>query len=1414
MQESSRAENFGKTPTRKQIDITKDRRQMIYIKAQTGMMKMMNSLKAGILLLCIFTIQFTATRGLANGIPAFPGAEGFGSKTPGGRGGKILEVTNLNDSGPGSFRQAVEVEVGPRVVIFKTGGRIHLENSVIIRNPFLTIAGQTAPGGGICISNAPLIVGTHDVVVRGLRVRPGDDPTGFNPDKRDGIAISSSYTNQEVYNVVIDHCSLSWAVGKNLSIWEMLDRPSVHDITIQWCVVSEALYDSLHSRGPQGNGMVVGYNQNISIHHNLFAHNHKQNPRISGSSETEIINNIVYNWRDTSFHYTHNNQGPHGSTAMNNQFIPGPATYTISDGSGRYRKGILMDKLASGTQVFLWGNMGPGREAHDQPEWDAATSKWVGYSNVPIQYRSAVAPSNLSGVTADPIEDNFSLILDNVGAIWPRRDSVDERIIKDVVNGTAARGQGGIIDSQRDVGGWPIYRPGNAAVDSDKDGIPDSWETLYGFDPNNPFDATGDADGDRYANIEEYLNGTHPDIPENSVLPNAPPAVNAGTNQTIVFPNAAFLLGRVNDDNRPNPPNKVTTVWTQVSGRGTVSFGDFRSAETTATFSEAGTYILRLTASDGELSRADEITVVCVDNGSTGIPAFPGAEGFGSKTPGGRGGSILEVTNLNDSGPGSFREAVEIASGPRIVVFRTGGRVHLKKSIVIQNPFITIAGQSAPGDGFCLSNAPLVVGTHDVIVRGLRIRPGDDPSGPDRATRDGITISSSFTNQEVYNVVIDHCSISWGIDENISTWQASGKPAVHDISVQWCITSEALNDSLHPKGPHSMGMLIGPNKNISVHHTLFAHNDRRNPRIVGSSTTELINNVVYNWRNVPFHYHHGGEGKHLSSLINNRFIPGPATKTVSDGTERHRRGIFFEKLSDGSQAYLWGNIGPGREIDNQPQWDAATSKWVSYGDVPIKYRAASPASEGSNTTVDGVSSNLKVVLNNAGAIWPRRDSVDKRVINDVIKGTGANGQNGIIDSQDDVGGWPTYRSGTAEVDSDKDGMPDSWESLFSLNPNDPSDSINDPDDDVYTNVEEFLNSTNPRVSEGDFRGIDQIVVLQGKDLPEVATTTLLVDKPTDASSSAMLTLMVFDADSTHEGELIINGHGPITLFGNRAKYANDRTSVPIALTTPATWWNNGLNSLRFAHTSGGGYRVESASVEFDTTTDFPIALQGKHLPEEANVSLMVTKPSGTGSTAALTMTVFDADNATEGELTINGYGPITLFGNRAKYTNDGRTVSVTMTTPADWWNDGPNTLRFVHTSSGGYRVENASVVFETLSSFPVALQGKNLPEEAKVNLVITKPNTSNSIAKLTMKVFDADNATEGELTINGHGPITLFGNLAKTTNDRRTASINLATPAGWWNNGPNTLRFVHTSTGGYRVESATVTFENIDDPAM
>ncbi len=390
------------------------------------------------------------------------------------------------------------------------------------------------------------------------------------------------------------------------------------------------------------------------------------------------------------------------------------------------------------------------------------------------------------------------------------------------------------------------------------------------------------------------------------------------------------------------------------------------------------------------------------------LPAFPGAEGFGAFTPGGRGGKVLLVTNPNDSGPGSLRSACT-AEGPRIVVFRVGGIIELKSGISIRNPYITIAGQSATGDGICVKNYPLNVGTHDVIIRYLRFRPGDVM----RKEMDAMWIASG------QNVIIDHCSTSWGTDETLSVTRDS-----KNVTVQWCIISESLNESVHHKGAHGYGSLIsGYDGGITFHHNVYAHHNSRNPRPGGYEgkpgiILDFRNNLIYDWGNTAGY--NGGYRLRMN-YVGNYLKPGPSTKKSKSGFAFNVGGVLTELFV--SDNYLegfpeknrnnWLMIRPPRDFSGDLKETIGRSQ--PFPVVPVR--------------TDPPQIAYQRILKDAGDTLPTRDAVDARIIEEIRTGAGK-----IINSQTEVGGWPRYKAGQAPDDADMDGMPDEWEQKYGLKP--------------------------------------------------------------------------------------------------------------------------------------------------------------------------------------------------------------------------------------------------------------------------------------------------------------------------------------------------------------------------------------------
>lgn len=416
------------------------------------------------------------------------------------------------------------------------------------------------------------------------------------------------------------------------------------------------------------------------------------------------------------------------------------------------------------------------------------------------------------------------------------------------------------------------------------------------------------------------------------------------------------------------------------------------------------------------------------------LPAFPGAEGFGSTTPGGRGGRVLEVTHLGDTGPGSLREALE-ATGPRIIVFRTGGTLEVNSPLQIKNPFVTIAGHTAPGGGITLKNgpgnlyAPLQIKTHDVVLRYLRSRPG--PSSKPSSNVDALTIADP--ERQVYNVIVDHCSFSWSVDEVVNSWYAA-----RDITVQWSIMAEGLHKSNHPQGPAGKGPLFGGkgSDRISVHHNLMAHNLGRNPMIKTGGTVDLVNNVMF----IP---------AAVGAVVDGELGPARVNVVGNQLIAPHGDGLAYGVAVLGSlpvSLYIKGNLGPYRREENQgeelfvrPQNQGRT--WLT----PQRHEAPPVSTQ---TAMEA----YERVLAGAGCRLPRRDPVDQRVLGDVRAR-----RTRIVNHPSEVGGWPALDRGTPPRDGDRDGMPDDWERAHQLDPADPADASRDRDGDGYTNVEEFLN---------------------------------------------------------------------------------------------------------------------------------------------------------------------------------------------------------------------------------------------------------------------------------------------------------------------------------------------------------------------
>lgn len=460
------------------------------------------------------------------------------------------------------------------------------------------------------------------------------------------------------------------------------------------------------------------------------------------------------------------------------------------------------------------------------------------------------------------------------------------------------------------------------------------------------------------------------------------------------------------------------------------------------------------------------------------ILAFPGAEGGGAYSFGGRGGKVIVVTNLNDSGEGSLRWACE-QGGARIVVFNVAGIIKIKTPLIIRAPYITIAGQTAPGDGVCVAGESVWINTHDVVIRYMRFRRGETFVG----RRD-----DAIGGNPIGNIMIDHVSASWGLDENMSMYRhmyndSTGKQEVKlgtvNITIQNSIFSEALDT-----WNHAFGSTLG-GENAAFVRNLWANNAARNPSIGWNGVFNFANNVMFNWvhRSID-----GGDYTAQYNIINNYFKPGPLTP--KDQPIRYR---ILKPESGRSKlpyvvfgrAYVNGNIVEGNDKISSNNWDGGVQIENKKGDL-MTYEQSKIYFEVMNAkdplpmphfSIMGTKQAYDYVLANAGATLPKRDPVDTRIVKQVKTGEIDYIKNvklpekdfehrrlpkdsykgGIITDISQVGGYPVY-AGKPYKDSDNDGMPDEYETKNGLNPKDASDAAKLTDASGYSNIEIYLNS--------------------------------------------------------------------------------------------------------------------------------------------------------------------------------------------------------------------------------------------------------------------------------------------------------------------------------------------------------------------
>lgn len=588
-------------------------------------------------------------------------------------------------------------------------------------------------------------------------------------------------------------------------------------------------------------------------------------------------------------------------------------------------------------------------------------------------------------------------------------------------------------------------------------------------------------------------------------------------------------------------------------------------------------------------------------------PAFPGAEGYGRYTTGGRyvsgiGHTVYHVTNLNDSGEGSLRSAMA-TSGRRIVVFDVSGTIHLKSELKVNADNLTVLGQTAPGDGICVADYPVTISASNVIIRYMRFRLGDIGS---KAQHD---INPDFEGYDAFgggkgkhNIIIDHCSISWSTDECCSFYGNT------DFTMQYCIISESLKKSVHAKGSHGYGGIWG-GQSASFHHNLIIHHDSRNPRFDHDYVSTLkgpvdyVNNVLYNWGGNSAY---GGESGNNSdpkyiNMVNNYYKPGPATKwttrLLNPTTQCGNCNTVDKTKVVPGQFYINGNYMYGStEVTNDNLCDKAIDPDAN---VTYAYWKANYAATERDISSDYDFSDYNVismhsaeaafvkVLKYAGASY-KRDDLDKRLRWEALKGItyfeGSNGsKNGMIDSQSDVGGWPVLEDTGALADTDKDGIPDGWEAEHNLNvgTNNARTFILD-EEGYYTDLEVYANSLVQDITQyerdGAIETFEEYYPLGAKVLPPEPDFPsepdfVLPDIPDTGSDLFNASKATTDKNVDIEGKACTLG-GSANPSGSSDTYIKLRTNSDWVFTAKDGYKLTGISIMAYQHPNNNGTTAE------------------------------------------------------------------------------------------------------------------------------------------------------------------------------------------------------------------------------------------------
>ncbi len=917
------------------------------------------AVQSAIAAVCLgFTSQLHAQ---TSSLPIFPGAVGFGTTTVGGSGRgtvpaktTVIKVTNLNDSGTGSLR-ACATASGPRTCVFEVGGYINLLTKITIKNPNVSVFGQTAPSPGIQVRDGSIVVQADDVLIQHIGSRPGDRnlPTdggnGIKASDRDAFGIWGNTSSDPVERVVLDHVSATWGMDESISTYTGVNGTAdgttpIKNVTISNSIIAEGLNNSNHgdTEGKHSMFSLLGSNtKNITYYRNLVSSSNGRHIRMKMNSDVEFLNNYVYNFANsaTNGYNQWNMDYSSGATGnrinfINNYYQRGPTTADTTSPVFFYSS-----STPRASRVYVSRNISTNTRPTDSgSEWLIANANGKGLPSSMQATSPAFPLSNAAGNLVAPTGLLTSLVPD-VGARYWNRYPHDSRIVNEVTTNTGKHkdctttktccvtGAGG-------SGYCPV--PGRTLIDgSIKDASKpiDAWSVISQATrafvvPANPTALAPNG----YTNLENYIFTFTSDNGGGGATP-TPTRVPATATATVTA----------------TMTSTPTPTWTPT-----------RSPTWTATSTSTVAPTATWTPVPPTATVAPTVTAMPTLATPTAVPTQTTQKLF----------KVLKVTSLADSGAGTLRDCV-VQSFPRVCVFEVSGRISLATDLLVTTPDLIVAGQTAPSPGIMVTNGGFNIQSHDVRIEHLALRSGDGSAGTDPAVRRSITVQGLVA----YNVKLRNLSMSWGVDSNMTTLGP-----VQNVTVQDSIIAEALWRSIHPLGARSNGVLVSEKARSMVFvGNLIASNVDRNIRWKYDTRGEMINNVIFGW---------GGttnwnttnisdlENKDVGislDVIGNVYQPGPSGL-------RDAYAVYTENTPSGTRLFVSDNIAP--KVSN----------------VESQYRAGARLFSG--PTPISAATTFNSVMARAGSRPWDRNVDDARIISGVTNKT--------LGLRDKVGTWPTY----------------------------------------------------------------------------------------------------------------------------------------------------------------------------------------------------------------------------------------------------------------------------------------------------------------------------------------------------------------------------------------------------------------------